>query len=70
VKALDDASNFDDYTSLPPMRHDKALSAAEKQLFADFYGIPGWFPDGYTACAFAFLKSSGVTSLLVVLGKP
>jgi len=36
VKALDDASNFDDYTSLPPMHHDKALSAAEKQLFADF----------------------------------
>ncbi|DBB07731.1 TPA: hypothetical protein ACH3X3_009153 [Trebouxia sp. C0006] len=36
VKALDDASNFDDYVSLPPMRHDKALSAAEKQLFADF----------------------------------
>ncbi|KAL3154500.1 hypothetical protein ABBQ32_013962 [Trebouxia sp. C0010 RCD-2024] len=36
VKAADDASNFDDYTSLPPMRHDKMLSAVEKQLFADF----------------------------------
>ena len=36
VKAVDDASNFDDYTSLAPMRHDKTLSAAEKQLFADF----------------------------------
>lgn len=36
VKGVDDASNFDDYTSLPPMRHEKTLSAAEKQLFADF----------------------------------
>ena len=36
VKGADDASNFDDYTLLPPMQHAKALSAAEKQLFADF----------------------------------
>lgn len=36
VKASDDATNFDDYTNLPPMHHDKVLSAAEKQLFADF----------------------------------
>ena len=36
VTGVDDASNFDDYTSLPPMRHEKTLSAAEKQLFVDF----------------------------------
>ena len=36
VKAVDDASNFDDYSCLPPMHHDRTLSAAEKQLFADF----------------------------------
>ena len=36
VKGKDDASNFDDYTFLPPMQHAKTLSAAEKSLFADF----------------------------------
>ena len=36
VKAADDASNFDDYSSLKPMKEIRELSAAEQLQFADF----------------------------------
>jgi hypothetical protein len=36
VRGLDDSSNFEDYSDLPPLQHEYALSAAEQALFAGF----------------------------------
>lgn len=36
VKAADDTSNFDDYSSLPPIAHDHVLSKTEQAMFAGF----------------------------------
>ena len=36
VKRADDCSNFDDYSSLAPMKHDFELSNNEQAMFAGF----------------------------------
>ena len=36
VKTADDRSNFDDYGSLGPMKHDFELSMNEQAMFAGF----------------------------------
>lgn len=36
VKGTDDASNFDDYSSVKPMQEMRTLSAADQLQFADF----------------------------------
>ena len=36
IKRADDCSNFDDYSSLGPMKHDFELSSNEQALFSGF----------------------------------
>ena len=36
TKGADDSSNFDDYSTLPPMQHDFELSQNEQLLFQGF----------------------------------
>jgi hypothetical protein len=36
ISAPDDRSNFDDYSSLGPMKHQFELSANEQAMFAAF----------------------------------
>jgi hypothetical protein len=36
VKAADDRSNFDDYSSLGPLKHDFELSMNEQAMFVGF----------------------------------
>ena len=36
VKRADDCSNFDDYSTLAPMKHDIELSNNEQAMFAGF----------------------------------
>ena len=36
VSSADDASNFEDYSELGPMRHEFKLSSAEQALFVGF----------------------------------
>ena len=36
IKRADDCSNFDDYSSLGPMKHDFELSSNEQATFSGF----------------------------------
>ncbi|KAK9823340.1 hypothetical protein WJX72_002039 [[Myrmecia] bisecta] len=36
MKSLEDTSNFDDYSILPPMQHEFALSKNEQAMFSEF----------------------------------
>ena len=36
VKSADDCSNFDDYSTLGPLKHDFELSMNEQAMFAGF----------------------------------
>lgn len=36
MRSLDDNSNFDDYSALPPLKHEFELSANEQLMFVGF----------------------------------